>query len=218
VKEMYNSLFESILEQWATKKKTKKQLAIVEAAIKLFAEKGYANTSTAEIAKVAEVSEGTIFKHYRTKDHLLLSVILPFIKENFPTLAQEVLKETLTEQTRTFEEFLKGFLRNRVDFVKANKEIFQVVIKELIYRDDFKNELVSYIAKQAPSILKKVINEFKQRGELIDLPTDEIFNGLFTVLGGFFVTRFVLFNNYDITDEDIDQLIRFIMDGIRKHS
>ena len=150
---MSNSLFESILEQWATKKKTKKQEAIVEAAIKLFAEKGYANTSTAEIAKVAEVSEGTIFKHYRTKDHLLLSVMLPFIKENFPTLAQEVLKETLTEQTRTFEEFLKGFLRNRVDFVKANKEIFQVVIKELIYRDDFKNELVSYIAKQAPSIL-----------------------------------------------------------------
>ncbi|MFZ0445689.1 MAG: TetR/AcrR family transcriptional regulator [Bacillus sp. (in: firmicutes)] len=215
---MYNTLFESILEQWAIKKKTKKQLAIAEAAIKLFAEKGYANTSTAEIAKVAEVSEGTIFKHYRTKDHLLLSVILPFIKENFPTLAQEVLKKTLTEQTRTFEEFLKGFLRNRVDFVKANKEIFQVVIKELIYRDDFKNELVSYIAKQAPSILKKVINEFKQRGELIDLPTDEIFNGLFTVLGGFFVTRFVLFNNYDITDEDIDQLVRFIMDGIRKHS
>ena len=128
------------------------------------------------------------------------------------------MKETLTEQTRTFEEFLKGFLRNRVDFVKANKEIFQVVIKELIYRDDFKNELVSYIAKQAPSILKQVINEFKQRGELIDLPTDEIFNGLFTVLGGFFVTRFVLFNNYDITDEDIDQLVRFIMDGIRKHS
>ena len=207
-----------LLNNGDTKKKTKKQQAIVEAAIKLFAEKGYANTSTAEIAKVAEVSEGTIFKHYRTKDHLLLSVMLPFIKENFPSLAQEVLKETLTEQTRTFEEFLKGFLRNRVDFVKANKEIFQVVIKELIYRDDFKNELVSYIAKQAPSILKKVINEFKQRGELIDLPTDEIFNGLFTVLGGFFVTRFVLFNNYDITDEDIDQLVRFIMDGIRKHS
>ena len=214
---MYNSLFESIIKQGATKKKTKKQLAIVDAAIKLFAEKGYANTSTAEIAKVAEVSEGTIFKHYGTKDHLLLSVILPFIKENFPSLAQEVLKETLTEETRTFEEFLRGFLRNRVEFVNANKEIFQVVIKELIYRDDFKNELVPYIAKQAPSFLKQVINEFKERGELIELPTDEIFRGLFTVLGGFFVTRFVLMNNYEITTDDIEQLVRFIMDGIRKH-
>ena len=215
---MLNSLLEAIIEQGDTKKKTKKQEAIVEAAIKLFAEKGYANTSTAEIAKVAEVSEGTIFKHYRTKDTLLLSVMLPFIKENFPSLAQEVLKETLTEQTRTFEEFLKGFLRNRADFIKANKEIFQVVFKELIYRDDFKNELVPYIVKQAPSILINVINEFKERGELIDIPTDEIFHGLFTVLGGFFVTRFVLLDNYEITNEDIDQLVRFIMDGIRKHS
>ena len=50
---MSNSLFESIIEQGDTKKKTKKQEAIVEAAIKLFAEKGYANTSTAEIAKVS---------------------------------------------------------------------------------------------------------------------------------------------------------------------
>jgi AcrR family transcriptional regulator len=215
---MSNSLFEAIIEQGDTKKKTKKQEAIVEAAIKLFAEKGYANTSTAEIAKVAEVSEGTIFKHYRTKDTLLLSVMLPFIKENFPSLAQEVLKETLTEQTRTFEEFLKGFLRNRADFIEANKEIFQVVFKELIYRDDFKNELVPYIVKQAPSILINIINEFKERGELIDIPTDEIFHGLFTVFGGFFVTRFVLLNNYEITNEDIDQLVRFIMDGIRKHS
>ena len=122
---MYNTLFESILGQWATKKKTKKQLAIVEAAIKLFAEKGYANTSTAEIAKVAEVSEGTIFKHYRTKDHLLLSVILPFIKENFPTLAQEVLKETLTEQTRTFEEFLKGFLEIGLILSKPIRKSFK---------------------------------------------------------------------------------------------
>ena len=84
---MSNSLFDAIIEQGATKKKTKKQEAIVEAAIKLFAEKGYANTSTAEIAKLAEVSEGTIFKHYRTKDTLLLSVMLPFIKENFPSLS-----------------------------------------------------------------------------------------------------------------------------------
>ena len=81
-----------------------------------------------------------------------------------------------------------------------------------------KMNLFHYIAKQALSILKKVINEFKERGELINLPTDEIFHGLFIVLGGFFVTRFVLINNYDITDEDIEQLVRFIMDGIRKHT
>ena len=55
---MSNSLFEAIIEQGDTKKKTKKQEAIVEAAIKLFAEKGYANTSTAEMQKWQRFPKG----------------------------------------------------------------------------------------------------------------------------------------------------------------
>lgn len=48
-------------------KLTKKQIAILEAATDLFAEKGYAGTSTSEIANKAEVAEGTIFKHFKSK-------------------------------------------------------------------------------------------------------------------------------------------------------
>ena len=54
------SIFDTILAQGLIKGKTEKQQRIIETTIKLFAEKGYANTSTAEIAKVAGVSEGTI--------------------------------------------------------------------------------------------------------------------------------------------------------------
>ncbi|EAE3666281.1 TetR/AcrR family transcriptional regulator, partial [Listeria monocytogenes] len=53
-----------------TEKETKmseKQRRIVAASIELFAEKGYAGTSTNEIAKKAGVAEGTIFRHYKKK-------------------------------------------------------------------------------------------------------------------------------------------------------
>ncbi|MDP4107839.1 MAG: helix-turn-helix domain-containing protein, partial [Bacillota bacterium] len=43
---------------------TEKQQKIVETAIQMFADKGYASTSTAEIAKAAGVAEGTIFRHF----------------------------------------------------------------------------------------------------------------------------------------------------------
>lgn len=46
---------------------SEKQLKILEAAVEMFAEKGYAATSTSEIAKKAGVAEGTIFRHYKTK-------------------------------------------------------------------------------------------------------------------------------------------------------
>src|SRR5690349_15181162 len=104
---MTNNIFEKLLAQLNTKPKTAKQEQIVEAAIQLFAAKGYANTSTAEIARVAGVSEGTIFKHYGTKERLLFSVIAPFIRELFPQLAREAVEETFTEDTRSLEQFLR---------------------------------------------------------------------------------------------------------------
>lgn len=48
---------------------------IMQAALVLFAEKGYADTSTKEIAIQAEVSEALIFKHFGNKDSLLSHLI-----------------------------------------------------------------------------------------------------------------------------------------------
>ncbi len=44
---------------------------ILEAALKLFAERGYAGTSIREIAAAAGVKPATIYAHYPSKEHLL---------------------------------------------------------------------------------------------------------------------------------------------------
>lgn len=48
-----------------------KMQAILSASLELFAEKGYSNTSTKDIARLADVAEGTIFKHFGSKENLL---------------------------------------------------------------------------------------------------------------------------------------------------
>ncbi|EEI94189.1 TetR/AcrR family transcriptional regulator [Sphingobacterium spiritivorum] len=48
---------------------------IMKEALALFAEKGYADTSTKIIAQNAEVSEALIFKHFGNKDALLFHLI-----------------------------------------------------------------------------------------------------------------------------------------------
>ncbi len=50
---------------------TEKQENILNTALKLFATKGYTNTSTSLIAREAGVSEGLIFRHFGSKDKLL---------------------------------------------------------------------------------------------------------------------------------------------------
>jgi AcrR family transcriptional regulator len=69
----------------------KKQL-ILEAATILFAEKGFKDTSIAEIAAMTESAEGTIFYHFSNKTELLVS-ILEYVKngilEEFEAFALE---------------------------------------------------------------------------------------------------------------------------------
>ncbi|KAB8125681.1 TetR/AcrR family transcriptional regulator [Gracilibacillus oryzae] len=198
-----------------SKKHTEKQQKIVEAAIQIFAEKGYANTSTSEIAKVAGVAEGTIFRHYGTKDNLLLSVILPFFKETFPVMAEEVFIE-IASNVESFEEFLKAFLKNRIAFFLENKAIARVVVKELIYNEELKKDLLPFLSENFLSRVHKVADYFIERGEFIDIPAERIVKMVITFVGGFLVSRLVFLPDYTVTDEEIDDAVRLVISGIGK--
>ncbi|MGH7363167.1 MAG: TetR/AcrR family transcriptional regulator [Candidatus Methylomirabilales bacterium] len=49
--------------------------SIIQAALTLFSQKGFRGTTTREIAREAEVSEATIFKHFATKETLYSAII-----------------------------------------------------------------------------------------------------------------------------------------------
>ncbi len=53
---------------------TEKQENILSAALTLFAEQGFAATSTNKVAKAAGVSEGLIFRHFKNKEGLLAAI------------------------------------------------------------------------------------------------------------------------------------------------
>ncbi|WP_026899214.1 TetR/AcrR family transcriptional regulator [Daejeonella oryzae] len=54
---------------------TDKQQHILKAALELFAQEGYHNTSTSKVAKMAGVSEALIFRHFENKEGLLAAVL-----------------------------------------------------------------------------------------------------------------------------------------------
>ncbi len=54
---------------------SKKKEAILHAATVLFANKGFRQTSIAELSRLTGVAEGTIFYHFKTKEDIFLSVL-----------------------------------------------------------------------------------------------------------------------------------------------
>jgi AcrR family transcriptional regulator len=211
------NLLDNIIAQLKlSKKETSKQQKILETAIAMFAEKGYANTSTSEIAKAAGVAEGTIFRHYGTKENLLLSVILPFLKESVPVFAREVIDEFSPQNFSSFEDFLRALIRNRMSFIRENREIFQIVIKEFLYHEELRRELIPLFKNNVLSFINKNLDLYKQRGDIADIPNGTLMKMLFTFIGSYFSVRFILTDEEDsLNDEgEIEDLIRFIMKGV----
>lgn len=52
-----------------------KKKSIIEVATHLFATKGFKETSIAEISKLTNAAEGTIYHHFKTKDELFLAIL-----------------------------------------------------------------------------------------------------------------------------------------------
>lgn len=189
--------------------KTIKQRKIIEAGVKLFSEQGYANTSTAQIAKEAGVSEGLIFKSFKSKENLLLFIIVSFLQEFGEKMAEDLEENKEQLVKLTVDEFLFSFLSERVVFIIKNKELFQVFIKEIIYKEKFKTLIFPEFLKIYDTYIKKLYS-IVSFGEI----SEEKLKITASLIGSFFVTNFVLLNRNEVSPDEIRKLTNFITLGI----
>lgn len=73
-------------------KKTEKKQRIMNAAIRVLARNGYNDTTVSQIAKAAEVADGTLYLYFENKDDLLAR-IFDEITEHFIREGMEILSE-----------------------------------------------------------------------------------------------------------------------------
>ena len=92
--------------------KTRQQL--LDAATKVFSMRGFARATTREIAKVAGVAEGTIYRHFPDKQTLFyeaFSAKNPFTADEFLRLPELAGKETVHENLRRFMSVIEDIVR-----------------------------------------------------------------------------------------------------------
>lgn len=114
-----------IMEQTNRKRLNKEQRKkqIIEAATLVFTEKGYVATTTASIAKEADISEVTLFRYFNSKQDIFDAVIAPIMKHQTRGIPQNgvlLKKETL----------LKNMLLDRIAFLEANQGVIKLILNE----------------------------------------------------------------------------------------
>ena len=137
--------------------------ALLRAALELISERGYLGATTREIARRADVTEITLFRHFGSKERLFEEVLhtytfLPRLRELLPSLVSMDYEEALyTVGTRFFET------------LKERKTLVKIMLSEInIYPDKirniymkFINEMIETLAGYFKSLQRKgIIREF----------------------------------------------------------
>jgi len=192
---------------------TEKQICIIQAAIELFSEKGYASTSTKEIAQKADVAEGTIFKHYKTKQELMLSICKMMVHNMAFSLLSTGLDELFEQPYETLEDFMKAFMANRLGLVQHAIPMFKLLIQEMPFQPEIR-ELFNGNIENLP--LMNGLERLRKQGLIVDVPTRELSKLLLSSFFGFTSTRFILLPEYFAGDmeEDLKQFIGFMVRGL----
>lgn len=195
---------------------SEKQRKILEAAIDTFSEKGYAGSSTSEIAKKAGVAEGTIFRHYKTKKDLLLSIVTPTIARfAAPFFIKTFTKEVFENEYEHYEDFLRVIAKNRLEFVRKHFPILKIFIQEIAFHDELREPFQQLFTEHVYQKFKKIIEHFQEKGEIIDLPPETIMRMSASSIIGYILPRFLLFPGKEWDDDkEIDQLVEFILYGL----
>jgi len=103
--------------------KEERRLQILESAQKVFIKSGYNGSTTLEIAKVANISEVTLFRYFSSKQEVFLEVIEPVLLQSFKAAIS-------SSKSLTPEEKIESVLIERIEFISKNNQILALIIKE----------------------------------------------------------------------------------------
>ncbi|MEK3889080.1 TetR/AcrR family transcriptional regulator [Bacillus sp. FSL K6-3431] len=194
---------------------TEKQQNILAAATEAFAEKGFAATSTSEIAKKAGVAEGTIFRHYKTKKDLLLSIVSPMMVKLMAPIVIKDLNKVLDHRYENFEAFVRAMIENRAKFLKNNLPIVRILIQEIPFHPELKEQFIEHIGIKVMTRFKEIIEHYQAKEQIIDLPSDTVIRLTASTIIGYFMTKYVIAPGADWNEnEELERTIQFLMSGL----
>ncbi len=135
-----------------------KHARIIDAALKVFAEKGFYNTRISEIAREATVADGTIYLYFKNKDDILISLF----EEEIGKIC-DLMRDELARAHDPVEK-LRIFASHHLNLILKNRELAEVMQVELRQSPKFMREYVNKIFMEYINLVKAIIMEGQEQG------------------------------------------------------
>ncbi|KRL00929.1 transcriptional regulator [Liquorilactobacillus capillatus DSM 19910] len=163
----------------------------MKASLSLFAEQGFERTTSSNIAIRAGVSEGTVFKQFKTKHGILKALLQPFIDHVIPRVFNEFTTEVEMSRFTNFEQFLSYMIKDRMTFALENQKQLKVFLQEIVRNPEI-SKMISVKWNQAMSEkIEYMIDNFKKQKQIVDWPVKRIMQYVISVVLGYLLPRVI---------------------------
>jgi TetR/AcrR family transcriptional regulator, transcriptional repressor of aconitase len=193
--------------------------AIVDAAVPLFARKGFAGTTTREVAAAAGVSEALLFRHFPSKQSLYRE-ILRLGCEGDPALEKLA---TLPASTDTAIRIVRFMVRRFVLGTDCERHDLDLKMRLMLHScledGDYARELFAAVAPRVVPLFVASLKAAEEAGDLVPLTSSGANRFWFAHhLAAMMAIAFLPPQGFIPYDGDIDRLVEeagdFILRGI----
>jgi TetR/AcrR family transcriptional regulator, fatty acid metabolism regulator protein len=175
--------------------KDDKRRRILDAAIRVFARKGYFGSRVSDVAKAAGIADGTIYLYFRNKDDVLVCLFDEVMSEHVAVARQELRAiEGAPAQLRAIAE-------HHLKLLGSNRELAVVFQVELRQSTKFMERFTATWLKDYFEVIGRVIEAGQREGTIrSDLRRGVASHAFFGMLDEMVTTWVLSPKSYDLPE------------------
>ena len=131
---------------------------ILEAAVKVFAEQGFFQSTVSQIAKEAGVADGTIYLYFKNKDDILVQFFSYKTKQVFARFREEVDKAD-----NTIDKF-RNLIRRHLEEFQCDRNMAVVYQAETHQSSRLVEKQIKEMSKMYFDIVSEIIEQGQEEG------------------------------------------------------
>jgi AcrR family transcriptional regulator len=182
---------------------------ILEAARKVFAEKGFSESTVDEIAEAAGLAKGTLYLYFPSKKEIYLAAL----KKGVAELVEATRKNM--EGAGGIREKVHAFIQTRLEHVERNRDFFKIYHAEFgnLTHPVSVNESFRKLYRQQLEVLEAILEKAAESGEIRKAPAGAIASALYEMTRGLMLRRLLGWSGTTV-EEDVETLNEFVWRGI----
>lgn len=179
------------------KKSEKTKKRIIESGTILFARHGFSNSSTKDIALLAEISEATIFKYYKSKDGLFKAILFSLLEE-LKKISVTNIGSIISANygLQPLYHILSDIVDNRIIFLDQHDSIIKAILQEALINPELKEQVQLKVWPEISQTLCPLFEEAISSGEIQPKDTNYLISSFLSAIVAPIIASYIV-PNYD---------------------